>query len=638
MKKGLIIFLFGILLISFANASDCGDADSNTWCVELTDTIVDGDTFCGGVCDGNDEIRVIAGNRAPLTFRDLKGSAGNSVLIINNGGQVDMNCNGNWVGIWFRNSEYIHLSGTGSSDKYGFKIYNGSNQGVFGQELTQYIEIDHIEIYNVAIGYSVKTHDDINDNPILRGEWVQHNTTIHDSYIHDINGECIYLGDSHWNVDNKPELNGVYVYNNRLDRCGYDGIQVGSAPIDVEVHHNVITNTGWLDGGDFPTGANGKTGIMVNRGSTGNYYNNIILNTGHRGMYIQGVGGYNVYNNLIAGTGYNELVLSDGIAWAMAGNGNIYYNTIVNTTKTGIVVNSGTSTGSIHNNIVAGYGTGYLAISNNLVTKINNIETNDINSVGFVDVTNNDFSLFEISSAVNAGGANYPSTDIDGISRPQGSAPDIGAYEFVSGVIPEENFYPENFVEAEDGVITSPMTIRTDATASGGEYVSTNTANSGSAVYTFDVAEAGNYLIEARIISPTTDSNSFYVGLDTENAQGDDTYVWDPFVTTSWTWVNVTKRGSGTTTNNEFNPMIWSLSSGEHTFTFYGRESGTLIDRIILKKVISGTSTNCGNADSNSDGVVNISELMNYISQWKAGTVLIGNLMTAIGEWKNGCH
>jgi hypothetical protein len=30
-------------------------------------------------------------------------------------------------------------------------------------------------------------------------------------------------------------------------------------------------------------------------------------------------------------------------------------------------------------------------------------------------------------------------------------------------------------------------------------------------------------------------------------------------------------------------------------------------------------------------------ELMNYISDWKAGSVTMVDLMTAIGEWKNGC-
>ena len=50
------------------------------------------------------------------------------------------------------------------------------------------------------------------------------------------------------------------------------------------------------------------------------------------------------------------------------------------------------------------------------------------------------------------------------------------------------------------------------------------------------------------------------------------------------------------------------------------------------------TSACSSGADNNPpDGVVSITELMNYISQWKAGSVTISELMTGIGEWKNGC-
>ncbi|MFH1526523.1 MAG: hypothetical protein ABIG69_07695 [Bacteroidota bacterium] len=45
----------------------------------------------------------------------------------------------------------------------------------------------------------------------------------------------------------------------------------------------------------------------------------------------------------------------------------------------------------------------------------------------------------------------------------------------------------------------------------------------------------------------------------------------------------------------------------------------------------------CGLADSNTDNQVSITEIMNYISNWKAGSVTISELMTGIGKWKNGC-
>ena len=50
------------------------------------------------------------------------------------------------------------------------------------------------------------------------------------------------------------------------------------------------------------------------------------------------------------------------------------------------------------------------------------------------------------------------------------------------------------------------------------------------------------------------------------------------------------------------------------------------------------TSTCSSGADNNPiNGVVSITELMSYISDWKAGSVTITDLMTGIGEWKNGC-
>jgi parallel beta-helix repeat protein len=45
----------------------------------------------------------------------------------------------------------------------------------------------------------------------------------------------------------------------------------------------------------------------------------------------------------------------------------------------------------------------------------------------------------------------------------------------------------------------------------------------------------------------------------------------------------------------------------------------------------------CGPSDTNSDGIVSISELINYISEWKIGNVLISELIDAIGKWKSGC-
>ena len=51
-----------------------------------------------------------------------------------------------------------------------------------------------------------------------------------------------------------------------------------------------------------------------------------------------------------------------------------------------------------------------------------------------------------------------------------------------------------------------------------------------------------------------------------------------------------------------------------------------------------GTGSICNSgADADSNNVITITELINYIGQWKSGSVSITELINAIGEWKSGC-
>ncbi len=55
-----------------------------------------------------------------------------------------------------------------------------------------------------------------------------------------------------------------------------------------------------------------------------------------------------------------------------------------------------------------------------------------------------------------------------------------------------------------------------------------------------------------------------------------------------------------------------------------------------LEVVYDGASICATNADSDGDGKINMSELLNYISGWKSGSVSMSNLLNAIGFWKAG--
>ncbi len=152
-----------------------------------------------------------------------------------------------------------------------------------------------------------------------------------------------------------------------------------------------------------------------------------------------------------------------------------------------------------------------------------------------------------------------------------------------------QTFSPEQYIQSEDGTLSSLQT----GTSGSDTYVYTSAANQGSASYTFSIQSAGQYRMEARILagaSDTAGANSWYVGLDSENANGNDIYAYDALEATTFTRDNVSLRGpSGTPVLAEYDPKIWDLSSGTHTFTFYGREANAWLDQIILKSTTDTT-------------------------------------------------
>ena len=301
--------------------------------------------------------------------------------------------------------------------------------GIYGNDRYEYIEIENIEITNVGIGISIKTKDDENGNVVLRGEWVQHDTTIHDCYIHDVGGEGEYLGSTSWSAGIKPELDGVYVYNNILENIGFDGIQISSAPDNVEVHHNYLDGTGQSMEGRPPRGANNVAGFFIGSGTTGKWYNNKIINSGGRGIWVSaGPGSFDIYNNLIINTNVMGRWpgISNGIT--ILNDGVCRHNTIINAKDKGIQVNVGAVT--IRDNIVAGYGGSAIVRGN----PYNNIKSKSLDTVKFVNPGANNFHLLSNSPAVNKGSdPGYPAFDLDDVARPQGTAPDIGAFEY-SGI------------------------------------------------------------------------------------------------------------------------------------------------------------------------------------------------------------
>jgi parallel beta-helix repeat protein len=180
-------------------------------------------------------------------------------------------------------------------------------------------------------------------------------------------------------------------------------------------------------------------GIHIYNGDGDPADNNIIRNnrihditrTGNAGQVwgIIVIGSNNqIYNNLIYGINVGDP--AEGLA-AIAltrSNNKIFNNTIFNNRNSGIYLDGNASNTEIRNNIVyASTGSDFVNWGAATVQSNNLFGVNPL----FVDPSAKNFQLNAASPAVNAGTLlSSVTTDLAGVVRPEGSAYDIGAYEY----------------------------------------------------------------------------------------------------------------------------------------------------------------------------------------------------------------
>ena len=137
---------------------------------------------------------------------------------------------------------------------------------------------------------------------------------------------------------------------------------------------------------------------------------------------------------------------------------------------------------------------------------------------------------------------------------------------------------------AADGTTLAPFTVTASPLVTSGSYISqastTGLSGSGEAVYDFNITDAGNYVVSAQVNAPSTAANSFYVNIDGQPT--DPTMIWDSPITSGFTNLLVSWRGSGTDTNNQFVPKIFSLSAGAHQLIVRGRKGGAQLANITI--------------------------------------------------------
>ncbi|MDB6027986.1 MAG: hypothetical protein JWM68_4209 [Verrucomicrobiales bacterium] len=133
-------------------------------------------------------------------------------------------------------------------------------------------------------------------------------------------------------------------------------------------------------------------------------------------------------------------------------------------------------------------------------------------------------------------------------------------------------------LEAEDGVIVSPMITVVDTQVPTRRYINTTTANQGTATYNVDIPKAATYVIWAKILGASYSSDSFFVSVD---GQEDVFDAAENKNSPNWQWSLVNGR-NGTAVPGKISPRTFTLAQGKHTIVIRGREIKAGLDRLIL--------------------------------------------------------
>lgn len=134
-----------------------------------------------------------------------------------------------------------------------------------------------------------------------------------------------------------------------------------------------------------------------------------------------------IYNNVLYGNhGHGIIAGAEGVETY------IFNNTVYGGEQSGIYVEPGSMTAVVRNNIAFGNATSQLIEQGTNTTASNNLTLDP----QFTDAGAFDFSLQATSPAIDTGVTLAQVTDdYRGVSRPQGSAYDIGAYEWSAPVV-----------------------------------------------------------------------------------------------------------------------------------------------------------------------------------------------------------
>jgi parallel beta-helix repeat protein len=261
-------------------------------------------------------------------------------------------------------------------------------------------------------------------------------------------------GSQDFSITNSIIRDNNYRGFNRLWNAG--GIKITSSGAYGVIEGNEVdSNNGsgiWFD---FASGTpsvitgnyihdNGPTeaGIFYEASFHGVISNNVLVNNNRRGIYVNGSDDVKVFNNTIVGQQGNSAIEVGNRNGTLPSTNTLVKNNLISggTSTTDLFLSPGTGNASDYNDVYRSTGGRF---SYNGATKtLAQMQSLGLEaqtttpSPAFASTSGDDYSLSAASAARDAGTTLSPdvTSDYAGTARPQGSAYDMGAYEYINAV------------------------------------------------------------------------------------------------------------------------------------------------------------------------------------------------------------
>jgi hypothetical protein len=252
---------------------------------------------------GGDTIKIPAGTYSVIEIDSFGGDPCRDIVIINSGGLVNVTGSIRLQ----KDVHHVKFMGNGAEGMpYGFKCKN-----------LAFNRANHLLIESIEAGPNLKDaagkgggvgiygkQDPYVDQPwTWYPNYVSTKITINKCYVHDVQGEGMYIG--HTYPPGDPDqgnripqrMDSVTISNCIVRRTGWDGIQLSNARNGGRIFGNDVSDFGFddIDGQ--------RAGIISGGNTNADVYNNVVANGKGNGIEFFGYGRMECYGNTITNVG-----------------------------------------------------------------------------------------------------------------------------------------------------------------------------------------------------------------------------------------------------------------------------------------------------------------------------------------------